>query len=147
MSPDFNEVKRFSWFCPSDNSIFCRDWYVFYVSSDPFDLHGLSVILTWISIYTNQNVWDEIIYLSPNFNAPVEVWEWIDNFTPYLLDKWLLSNAGIQWSSWTRPKQDKQGRRYLGPLLLTWISNYIHYNVWDEITYTFLSLGSLGMDK
>ena len=34
----------------------------------------------------------------------------------------------------------------LGPLLLTsfnlipaWISNYIHYNVWDEITYPFLN--------
>ena len=37
---------------------------------------------------------------------------------------------------------------HLGPLLLTWftifipawISNYIHYNVWDEITYPFLNL-------
>ena len=36
---------------------------------------------------------------------------------------------------------------YLGPLLLTWInfnphmdiSNYIHYTVWDEITYPFLN--------
>ena len=32
----------------------------------------------------------------------------------------------------------------LGPLLLTWfipawISNYTHYNVWDEITYPFLN--------
>ena len=24
-------------------------------------------------------------------------------------------------------------------LILSWISNYIHYNVWDEITYPFLS--------
>ena len=30
-----------------------------------------------------------------------------------------------------------------------WISNYIHYKVWDEITYTFLNCSrwSLGMDK
>ena len=28
---------------------------------------------------------------------------------------------------------------WLGPLLLAWISNYIHYKVWDEITYPFLS--------
>ena len=28
---------------------------------------------------------------------------------------------------------------HLGPLLLTWISNYIHYKVWDEITYPFLN--------
>ena len=27
----------------------------------------------------------------------------------------------------------------LGPLLLTWISNHIHYKVWDEITYPFLN--------
>ena len=31
----------------------------------------------------------------------------------------------------------------LGPFLLTlipaWISNYTHYNVWDEITYLFLN--------
>ena len=30
-------------------------------------------------------------------------------------------------------------RWYLGPLLLTWLSNYIHYKVWDEITYPFLN--------
>ena len=28
---------------------------------------------------------------------------------------------------------------HMWPLLLTWISNYIHYNVWDEITYPFLN--------
>ena len=35
---------------------------------------------------------------------------------------------------------------YVGPLLLTWlilipawIGNYIHYEVWDEITYPFLN--------
>ena len=26
-----------------------------------------------------------------------------------------------------------------GPLIPAWISNYIHYNVWDEITYPFLN--------
>ena len=30
----------------------------------------------------------------------------------------------------------------LGPLLLTWISNYTHYNEWDEITYPFLNFNS-----
>ena len=30
-------------------------------------------------------------------------------------------------------------------LIPAWIRNYIHYNVWDEITYPFLK--SLGMDK
>ena len=28
------------------------------------------------------------------------------------------------------------------PLLLTWISNYIHYHVWDETTYPFLNINS-----
>ena len=30
---------------------------------------------------------------------------------------------------------------YLNGLTLipAWVSNYIHYNVWDEITYTFLN--------
>ena len=27
----------------------------------------------------------------------------------------------------------------MGTLLLAWISNYTHYNVWDEITYPFLN--------
>ena len=38
---------------------------------------------------------------------------------------------------------------YLGPLLQTWInlfpewiSNYIHYKVWDEITYPFPNFNS-----
>ena len=29
-----------------------------------------------------------------------------------------------RWNSWWNP---------------TWINNYIHYNVWDEITYPFLN--------
>ena len=28
---------------------------------------------------------------------------------------------------------------YQGPLLLTWISNHIHFKLWDEITYPFLN--------
>ena len=27
------------------------------------------------------------------------------------------------------------------PILLTWISNHIHYKVWDEITYPFQTSG------
>ena len=31
---------------------------------------------------------------------------------------------------------------------LTWVSNYIHYKVWNEITDPFQNFnGSLGMDK
>ena len=42
---------------------------------------------------------------------------------------------------------------HLWPLLLTWInfdpewiSNYIHYNVWDEITYPFLNFNGQTID-
>ena len=46
---------------------------------------------------------------------------------------------------WIRaPSAELLGRLsyLLGPLLLTWISNYIHHNVWDEITYPFLNFNS-----
>ena len=34
----------------------------------------------------------------------------------------------------------------LGPHLLIWISNYIHYKMWDEITYPFQNMtGGLDM--
>ena len=36
--------------------------------------------------------------------------------------------------------------KYLGPLLLTWISNYTHYNVWDEITYPFLNFNGASVE-
>ena len=34
-------------------------------------------------------------------------------------------------------------------LIPAWISNYIHYKLWDEITYPFLNFNrwNLGMDK
>ena len=35
---------------------------------------------------------------------------------------------------------------YLGPLLLTWIINYIHYNVWDEISYPFLNFNGAAVE-
>ena len=28
------------------------------------------------------------------------------------------------------------------PLLLTWLSNYIHYNMWNKITYPFPNFNS-----
>ena len=38
-----------------------------------------------------------IIYTFQNFNgATVEVWEWISNLIPHLLDMWLLIHAGIK---------------------------------------------------
>ena len=58
---------------------------------------------------------------------------------------WLI----FRWP-WPSSSRSEKGQKApegeLGPLLLTWlhlipawISNYIHYNVWDEITYPFLN--------
>ena len=52
-----------------------------------FYLHGLILILAWISNYIHYNAWDEIIYSFPNFNgAPVDIWEWISNFIPHFTE-------------------------------------------------------------
>ena len=52
----------------------------------PFYLHGLTLIPTWISSHIPSKVWDEITYPFLNFNGcTVEVWEWINNFTPHLI--------------------------------------------------------------
>ena len=40
--------------------------------------------------------------------------------------------TGFYW--WTL---SARAARHLGPFLSTWISNYTHYKVWDEITYPF----------
>ena len=48
-----------------------------------------------ISKYINYKMWNEIIYLFPNFNgATVEVWEIILSHT--FLDMWLIIHAGIK---------------------------------------------------
>ena len=31
-------------------------------------------------------------------------------------------------------------------LIPAWVSNYIHYEVWDEITYTFLNFNGTTVD-
>ena len=41
-------------------------------------------------------MWDEITYpFSNGSGTPVEVWEWISNFTP-LLEMWLFIYVGIK---------------------------------------------------
>ena len=57
----------------------CNQW-------DPFYEHGLTLIPAWIDDYMRRNVWDEITYQFPNFNAvTVEVWEWMNEFIPCVL--------------------------------------------------------------
>ena len=53
---------------------------------NPFYLHEITSIPTWISNPMLNKVWGEITYPFPNFNGcNIEVWEWINNFTPYFI--------------------------------------------------------------
>ena len=56
------------------------------VSRSQFYPHGLTLIPAWISSLMLSKVWDEITYLSPNFNgATIGVWEWISNFIAHFI--------------------------------------------------------------
>ena len=51
-----------------------------------FYWHDLTFIPAWITNHISGQVWDEITYPFPNFNAAtVEVWEWISTFTPHFI--------------------------------------------------------------
>ena len=53
----------------------------FKIARDPF--YGLAKIPAWISDHIHYTVWDKIIYPFLNFTGcSVEVWEWINSFTP-----------------------------------------------------------------
>ena len=67
-----------------------------FVSRGPFDKHGLTLILAWISNYIHYNVC-EITYPLPNFNGiTVEVWNGCAISSHTLLARWLLIHAGIK---------------------------------------------------
>ena len=45
-------------------------------------------------------MWYEITYPFPNYNsATVEVWEWMNNFTPYFI-------VDVQWNPYIKAIQD-----------------------------------------
>ena len=49
---------------------------LFDIHLGPPSQHGLTAIRAWIRYHMLSEVWDEIIYLFPNFNYfTVEVWE------------------------------------------------------------------------
>ena len=63
----------------------------------PVHWHGLTLIPVRLSSYIHYKIWDEMIYLFPNFNgATVEVWDWINNFIHNLLGIWLFIHAGTK---------------------------------------------------
>ena len=62
-------------------------WFI-WITSSSVHLHGLTSTLAWVSNCIpnciHDKVWDEITYPFPNFiGAAVEVWKWINNFTPH----------------------------------------------------------------
>ena len=49
-------------------------------------LHGLILILTWISNHMPSHVWDEITYPFPNFNGcTFEFGEWVSDFIAHFI--------------------------------------------------------------
>ena len=79
--------------------------------------HGLTLNPTLQGNHMPRKVWDEIIYLFPNFNgATVEVWEWISNFIPH------FTRHGITNLCWDQllsilVNGGSEERRYMGYIL------------------------------
>ena len=71
---------------------------------------------------------------------------YIQKFYNHLAD----SDAGlnpIQHPSWPWSEILIDGLNYGITLTPTWISNHIHYEVWDEIAYPLPNRWTLGMGK
>ena len=76
----------------------------FHSLSSETSCHSWPLLLTWltsISACINNNTYykvlAEITYPFPNLNGTtVDVWEWISNFIPCLLGKWLPIHARIK---------------------------------------------------
>ena len=72
------------------------------------------------------------------------------SITHNILDGWL-----VLWGTWQALKRhnmvrgwDTRGPFYQHGLTLipAWISNHIHYKVWDEITYPFLNFNGASIE-
>ena len=73
-----------------------QHWYIGRFPEDPFYSNRLTLIPAWISVYIHYIVWDESIYLYPNFNtAAVEVRERISNFITHFTED-VIIYAGIK---------------------------------------------------
>ena len=58
-----------------------------YTYRGSFYSQGITLIPEWMSNHMPSKEWDEIANTFPNFNGcTVEVWEWINNSMPYLMD-------------------------------------------------------------
>ena len=75
----------------NENAVYSYNYSLAHkVSRIPIWFIGLTLIPTWIRIYTHYIVWGEITYPYPNYNGEtVKVWEMISNlishFTEYVI--------------------------------------------------------------
>ena len=65
------------------------------MASGPFTNMVITNIPAWMSNHMSSKGWYEITYPYPNFNGcTVEVWDWINDFLPYILMG--VIHAGIE---------------------------------------------------
>ena len=63
----------------------------------PLLLRQIDLIQTCISNHMPSELWYELLYPFPNFNAAtVEVWEWISNFIPHFITD-VIEQWNCQW--------------------------------------------------
>ena len=102
-------------------------------------------------------MWDEITNPFPDFNGcTIEVWEWKSNFFPhfimsnYLSILWLelihVSKTEFWWCEGHLQVTLGVVNGLPSGASVAWISNYIHYKVWDEIIYPFLNFNGATID-
>ena len=59
---------------------------------------------------------------------------------------WTLSLMVTAWVSLTKSLQQGPVYKHTCILILSWISNYINYKVWNEITYLFPNFSSITIE-
>ena len=87
----------------------------------PLNWHGLTLIPAWISNHRPGKMWDEITYTFPNSKGVKR--------SPCGMDSCCM----LQYSKWQKTSRDL----VVFNLIPTWMSNYIHQNAWNKITYPF----------
>ena len=118
----------------------------FILFSHPLSMHfqikRLELVIISMSMHFLIKRW-ELVIISMSMHFLIKRWELVIVKTSVRLANGAVAKQRVI-SKWC-----VMGYCFLGPLLLTWfnliptwMSNYIHFNVWDEITYPFLNFNS-----
>ena len=126
-------------------SCFIFDSKMKHFPGDTFYQHDLILSPTCINNYTHYKVWNEIIYPFRNFKcAAVQVWEWINYFTPHFSGHVftysfnLRVNCGTgQYISMVQCKTAVSPLLTHGSYCSLALSHRYHHVVWD-VTYVYL---------